>query len=1345
MIMKRLIWLALLLLATGIVFGTAGSFTFSSGIDTYTEIAGGIVAGSGTIDNTNYPVALPWPFTFNGTAVTMVLFSSNGYLAFNTTNNFSYTAVSSTAVGLGCAAVLSADLKGNAGGEMMWNTFDAAPNRYYVFQWKDWNKYNNTSYPTQSWGFQVIIYEATNDIKFRYNNFATTTWTGTVQVGLRGTTNTDFNNRTTATDWSATVRGSSNTDTCILSPTVYPGSGQFFQLAAPTTPVCVISPSSKDFGTVVTGTTVSQSFLVTNGGSGTLTITGVSISGSAYYTLFWVPTFPIGLSEQPGVGLVAGFYIHVNFTPTVAGGPYTATVTVTGDYRVDHVIPLTGSAADETTKIIGTGTSTSQYPFNTSYAYTRNASLYTADEMGTYGAIDRVGWNCSLASSAAIPYNIYLKATNSTSLLPDTWANMTSGATLVKSGTYTFSTIGWHYFDLTTEFDYFENNLLVLLEINLGTTASTPYFYSTSTSPIAKSEEWHGNTIPSFNGGLYYQRSDLEIPFHAFTHPIFCITPGEYDFGYVSIYSSESKEIVIKNSGSGNLLINAISLVVGSDPEFTLSGIPSFPQELGEGGTMSFAVVFAPIYEGGPCEALVRILSDARVTHEVALTGYGYDEFDIEFGDSGLSNSGTSYPCPYGDYDKNARQQYLVTSAELAAAGVSPGAHSINSVAFNVNATNGCANMLNYRVRLKQTTQPGLTNIFEPGTYTQVWQSNSFTPVVGWNTHAFPVPFIWDGVSNLLIDAIFDMGTFTYNASVYYTPTLNITSLDFHSDTAEADDALTGNPSCNRANMLLNITEAPTAPVFHVYPAEKDFGAVSINTTVSQLFTVSNSGIGTLNVNWVWLDPGSPEFYSLTGLPAFPQELASGSYFTFTVNFFPVSPGGPFTGTVFLMSDYRPDYSIALTGSCYDPMITVFPYTQPMTPWPPTDWNLTGGTQSVINHNTGTNDWAEWHFFSWASGSTAYLTSPPIYSNNPLWLSFLWSHLYSSGYPLDALTVQYSLNGTTWTDLWTRSGAGFNSGDGATVTAPGTGVAASFALPVDIISSPFRLRFNGHSGYGQDVFIDNITLTEILPVPLPFYEDWATLSYGTQYWTPEGNWVTPSDGYAEFSRNPNVMNYNYALTSKVITAGTSTAVRLRFDLCFSNYSSGTLEQMEVEVGIGGLWLSVAHFDNVINPTGFDWTRFVYDISGLVAGLPSFQIRFRAHGLNSQDINYWQLDNVLVDDIATPAVVSPVSISLVDGIVTISWWSAFSPYVDWYNIYISHTPEGPWTLYEPGVRERGQTEYPEILTQKNFSGFNNSRQHQQGSSGYPECLTSDLPTFFQVRAFIGPYFARDKGR
>jgi hypothetical protein len=217
-----------------LVMAIVNEYTFTQSTQTYTAITGGTVVATGPIDDMEYWVPLPFPFTFNQTSVTVMAMSSNGNLSFDAGDNqFYYPAISTSTAGTGVAAPLSMDLQGRADGEMRYEVFGTSPNQIAIYQWKNWRAYESANV-NDNWNFQVILYQTTNNLAFRYGDFSwQSSYAGTAQVGLRGTDNTDFNNRTTTTNWSATAAGTLNTENCTISSTVFPPNGLQFLYAPP--------------------------------------------------------------------------------------------------------------------------------------------------------------------------------------------------------------------------------------------------------------------------------------------------------------------------------------------------------------------------------------------------------------------------------------------------------------------------------------------------------------------------------------------------------------------------------------------------------------------------------------------------------------------------------------------------------------------------------------------------------------------------------------------------------------------------------------------------------------------------------------------------------------------------------------------------------------------------------------------------------------------------------------------------------------------------------------------------------------------------------------------------------
>jgi hypothetical protein len=147
-------------------------------------------------------------------------------------------------------------------------------------------------------------------------------------------------------------------------------------------------------------------------------------------------------------------------------------------------------------------------------------------------------------------------------------------------------------------------------------------------------------------------------------------------------------------------------------------------------------------------------------------------------------------------------------------------------------------------------------------------------------------------------------------------------------------------------------------------------------------------------------------------------------------------------------------------------------------------------------------------------------------------------------------------------------------------------------------------------------------------------ENWGSGGFAANEWTfdpAQGNWqMDASFGNpapsARFYWSPSVTNYNTALVSKQLSGLGMPSVMLKYDLYLDNYSSATLEQMAVEVWNGSSWVGVANYSNAGGDIPF--TTYTHNITQHAQG-QQFKVRFRAYGANSFNINWWNLDNIMV--------------------------------------------------------------------------------------------------------------------
>ena len=223
-------------------------------VSSYTPISSGttnnVISALGRDLQLGYSAA--GSYTSGSPTVTMAVGGTTGFVVgdfFVTSTGFApgttVTAVGATTLTLSANATST----GTAGtytvmGNIQYLTAGIAPNRTCTIQWTRARRYSATAsvYQNNFFNFQIKLTETSNTIAFVYGPFQTNSTSSKYEVGLRGSANTDFNNRKTTTNWASTTAGTLNTDTCSLTTTVKPASGQTFTWTPP--PVCTGAPTA---------------------------------------------------------------------------------------------------------------------------------------------------------------------------------------------------------------------------------------------------------------------------------------------------------------------------------------------------------------------------------------------------------------------------------------------------------------------------------------------------------------------------------------------------------------------------------------------------------------------------------------------------------------------------------------------------------------------------------------------------------------------------------------------------------------------------------------------------------------------------------------------------------------------------------------------------------------------------------------------------------------------------------------------------------------------------------------------------------------------------------------------
>lgn len=584
--MKLIILIAGIMLASFLVSNAqVSSYTFSQTTTTITWLSSGYTEHTtGTTDYGVYnDIPLGFTFNYNGTNYTSVSICNDGFIAMGSSVSSTYYPLS-TGTSNNVIAGLANDLQGLSTATLRSQMLGTAPNRTFVVEWRHYEKYSGTD----DYSFQIILYETSNKIDVKYTA-ATTVADNTFQVGLRGSSNTDYNIRTKASTvaWTSSTAATANTDVMTTGGNAARNPNGIFTWTpvnmsytssavtqANTTPVAPGETNREIIGIQIVTTGTNNPINVS---SFTFNTTGTTnATGDIQNARLWFTDGNSTFATTTQIGSVVaapnGVFTISGFTQNLVGGTNyfwltydiksgatinnvvdaTCTSLTVGSARTPSPTTVAGTRQILNMTTIGTGTSTQTYPFYTNYGYTRSASLYTSSELGSAGNITHLGWYIATAQTASIPVKIYLKRTSSSVLTSQTWADLIAGATLVYDATVSFTPVGWKTFDIT-DFTICNDNLVVLCEANYGGTGAGSTVYFNYTTVASNMHEYFSadNSAPTGTGTLSSSRPNIQITKVA---PTNC--SGTPTAGTVSVTPSSvtncSTPVVLSSTGYSN-------------------------------------------------------------------------------------------------------------------------------------------------------------------------------------------------------------------------------------------------------------------------------------------------------------------------------------------------------------------------------------------------------------------------------------------------------------------------------------------------------------------------------------------------------------------------------------------------------------------------------------------------------------------------------------------------------------------------------------------------------------------------------------------------------------------------
>lgn len=219
------------------------------------------------------------------------------------------------------------------------------------------------------------------------------------------------------------------------------------------------------------------------------------------------------------------------------------------------------------------------------------------------------------------------------------------------------------------------------------------------------------------------------------------------------------------------------------------------------------------------------------------------------------------YPAPYGNQNLGSRHEMLVLASELTAAGLVAG--PISSFGMNVVSVQGASTLNGFTIKMKHTPQNSL-NYYETTGMQTVMNAQNVNLTSGWNTHPFDTPFIWDGVSNIVVETCFSNPTNgPFNTQCYMSTTAFASILFAVDNTGNACNSLNGYfGTIYRPNMRFG--QCMDSLVYHYQWSNGDTTAIATGLTPGTYTVVVTDGRGCTTSTTVTVTSGDVDPMSVS-------------------------------------------------------------------------------------------------------------------------------------------------------------------------------------------------------------------------------------------------------------------------------------------------------------------------------------------------------------------------------------------------------------------------------------------------------------------------------------------------
>lgn len=422
---------------------------------------------------------------------------------------------------------------------------------------------------------------------------------------------------------------------------------------------------------------------------------------------------------------------------------------------------ISGSS-EEVDVVIGTNTTTFTYlPSNSFYNYSLTEQIYTPEEVGAAGSITSVSFY-NAGTTKTRSYDVYMTHTDKTSFLSETdWINA-QPSELVYSSVVEMTANQWTTLEFDTPFEYDGTSNVVLIMVDrTGSYSSGMACRVTSTANVMSMYSYRDsgsyNPMNATNERGTLQSDRNNVIFHRIINT--CDTTSGVRVENLAVSSNLRVATVTWDAPVGP---EAAGLT-GYNVEYKLADASDWiVVETNTPSTSALisGLYYEPVYEVRVSPVGVEEYSFATTQFQLECPNMVQSALpeDVLIG---TSNFSSNYALPLNNYYNYSYTQQIYTAEELGLPG------TITSISYNYDYSLSNSSKSDVKIYMAHTPRGSFSSAsdFIPVTQLTLVYSGDMICSYGMNTFTLDVPFVYNGIDNLVV-AVYD-NSGSYNGSSY--------------------------------------------------------------------------------------------------------------------------------------------------------------------------------------------------------------------------------------------------------------------------------------------------------------------------------------------------------------------------------------------------------------------------------------------------------------------------------------------------------------------------------------------------------------------------------------------------